>query len=521
MSHWAAAPLDRHQVTLFAPTLEESIGLDHPVRLFDEVLRGLDFSEWQSMYIQVVGQPPIHPRVMAGGILYGLSLGLRSSRKLEDACGNRLDFIWLMEGRQPDHATICKFRTQFGPQLKRLFRDIGRVGIAMGMIHLNQIMLDGTDIRANNSRHNAKRQASIEQKLAMLDQQIEQAMSQAQQQDQAEDQLYGLPTSPAKLPRELKNLKARQEKLKQAMAKIQAIEQERSDRSLRPSHGPVAPLADPDSRVLPNKSGGYAPNYTAVLAVDSASGMILDTQVLGSSDEVRTVLPAVANIQEAFEKKPTQLVADSGFNNGANLAALEKEGVEPLMPAKWEVGKNPAPRADPSQPVAPEHWDDLPVARHKGLDKAAFIYDPSKNCYVCPMGKTLHYVENKGYRHGRIWGLYRVYESPSCAGCPLASRCLPGKAQVRRLCRDEYETHREAMARRLSSEAGQQHYRRRAHVAETPFAVLKSHMNFRQFLLRGLKKVEQELRWAATAYNLMKLTRRKRAMAATTGRAPG
>ena len=67
MSHWAAAPLDRHQVTLFAPTLKESIAPDHPVRLFDEVLRGLDFSQWQSMYIQVVGQPPIHPRITSGG----------------------------------------------------------------------------------------------------------------------------------------------------------------------------------------------------------------------------------------------------------------------------------------------------------------------------------------------------------------------------------------------------------------------------------------------------------------------
>jgi hypothetical protein len=61
----------------------------------------------------------IHPRVMAGFILYGLSLGIRSSRKLEDAAANRLDFIWLLEGRVPDHATICKFRTQFGGQINR------------------------------------------------------------------------------------------------------------------------------------------------------------------------------------------------------------------------------------------------------------------------------------------------------------------------------------------------------------------------------------------------------------------
>ena len=34
----------------------------------------------------MAGQPPIHPRIVAGAILYGLTLSIRSSRKLEDAC---------------------------------------------------------------------------------------------------------------------------------------------------------------------------------------------------------------------------------------------------------------------------------------------------------------------------------------------------------------------------------------------------------------------------------------------------
>jgi len=183
VSHWAPAPIDRTQITLFAPTLDDSLSGDHCVRLFDEVLRDVDFLDWESMYIRVVGQPPIHPRCMASGILYGLSLGIRSSRKLEDACCNRLDFIWLMEGRKPDHATICKFRTQFGPQLKSLFQKIGRIAMQMGMITLNQVTLDGTDPRANNSRYNTARRATVEQKIAALDAQIEQAMKQAEEQD--------------------------------------------------------------------------------------------------------------------------------------------------------------------------------------------------------------------------------------------------------------------------------------------------------------------------------------------------
>ena len=63
----------------------------------------------------------------------------------------------------------------------------------------------------------------------------------------------------------------------------------------------------------------------------------------------------------------------------------------------------------------------------------------------------------------------------------------------------------------MKSEEGRAQYKRRNHAAETPFAVFKTVMNFRQFLLRGLKKVTMEQRWISIAYNLMKLMRRKAA----------
>jgi transposase len=517
MSHWATAPIDRLQVTLFAPTLDDSLTPDHPVRLFDEIVNDVDFSDWESMYVRVAGQPPIHPRLLAKVILYGLSLGIRSSRKLEDACRNRLDFIWLVEGRVPDHSTFCDFRTQFGPQLKVLFRKIGRVGIEMGLVTLNQVVLDGADTRANNSRHNTARRTSLEQKTAALDAQIELLMKQAEEQDKSDDNLYGRETSPTHLPRELKDLKRRQEKLKEAMKKLAERESARAGRKDVSSKGPAIPLADPDSRVLPNKVGGHAPNYTSVLATDADSGMILDTQVLAGNDETSTVLPAVENIERELGAKPKQMVADSGFNSGPNLAGLEEKGIEPLMPARQEFRENPAIRPDPAQPVPAEQRARLPInPQNKILDKAAFIHDAANDCYRCPMGKTLDYSHDKAYKRDEKKGTYRIYQCAGCAGCPLAPQCLPKNATERNIGRDEYEGHRQRTAERMKSEKGRAQYKRRSHAAETPFADLKSKMNFRQFLLRGLNKVAMELRWAATAYNVLKLMKFKAAQAAKT-----
>ena len=115
--YWAEAPMQRQQMALFAPTLDAMISPDDPVRLVDEVLARLDWSAWEAEYDGSRGQPPIHPRILAATLLYGLCRGIRSTRKLQEACCYRLDFLWLVEGRQIDHTTFAKFRTRFGGQL--------------------------------------------------------------------------------------------------------------------------------------------------------------------------------------------------------------------------------------------------------------------------------------------------------------------------------------------------------------------------------------------------------------------
>ena len=86
MSGWNQAPWPRDQILLFRETLGDRIGQNHSVRLFAEILDQLDGSSWQRHYVLVSGQPPIHPKIMAGSILYGLTHGIRSSRRPEWAC---------------------------------------------------------------------------------------------------------------------------------------------------------------------------------------------------------------------------------------------------------------------------------------------------------------------------------------------------------------------------------------------------------------------------------------------------
>src|SRR5690349_2673315 len=107
MAGFRKPEVDREQLVLWSHGLEEAIPMDHPVRHVDVLLKSAAFADtfrdWESGYVLLEGQPPYHPRDLAGLYMYGMMNRLRSSRQLEAACYNRLDVIWLMSGQRPDH----------------------------------------------------------------------------------------------------------------------------------------------------------------------------------------------------------------------------------------------------------------------------------------------------------------------------------------------------------------------------------------------------------------------------------
>ena len=62
--------------------------------------------------------------------------------------------------------------------------------------------------------------------------------------------------------------------------------------------------------MLPNKEGGYAPNYTPVTAVDAAGGFIVSTAVLADTAEQTAVVPLLEDIHETFGEYPQAVLGD-------------------------------------------------------------------------------------------------------------------------------------------------------------------------------------------------------------------
>jgi transposase len=236
MDYWAKPGLDRQQALLFCPTLDESVDQDHPVRLLDEILRAQDWSAWELEYNGHVGQPAIPPWVMAGVILYGLMRRIRSSRQLEYACGNNIDFMWLSEKRTIDHDTICKFRTRFKEPLRQLFKQVNRLAMKMGLIRLLEVAFDGTRVKANASRYHTWTAERVEAVLRELETEIGKLLGEAETADADESTLRDAGSSSA-LPPELADARETQRVARRTSRSRRGTEERRHQKPGAASQG--------------------------------------------------------------------------------------------------------------------------------------------------------------------------------------------------------------------------------------------------------------------------------------------
>jgi len=210
-----------------------------------------------------------------------------------------------------------------------------------------------------------------------------------------------------------------------------------------------------------------------------------------------------AELKEALDKMATADEADDLLDDGTAADKLLAPLAEPKCP------DNPALREDPTQPLAEDQLDELPLnPQTKRFDKSAFVYDEEADCYYCPAGKKLPRSgsEQKQTRGGKTTRQIN-YTCYACVGCPLADRCRkdPAAKKGRKITHDLHEAARRRHRTRMQDAANRERYKTRQHIAETPFAVLKAAMDLRRFLLRSIEGVQREFLWGCTAFNLKKL----------------
>ena len=447
MSNFRA--VDRGTAYLLPPSVDEWLPADHLARFVVEIVEQLDLSGLSNQY-RGSGSQAYHPQMLTALLIYGYATGTYSSRKLEQACYDSIACRFIAANSQPDHDTLCAFRRRFLGELGAIFVRVLSIAGEMKLLKLGTIALDGTKVHANASRHHALSYQRANEIEAQLQREVGELLAKAEQVDTSEAR------QPLDIPAEL----ARRETRLQAIAEAKVeIERRAAERQATEQAAYEAKLAAREQKVKDTgkRPGGKPP-------APPSSGVRPTDQVNLTDAESRIMPRSGGGGFEQSYNGQAAVDADSRLIVVARLTNTPGD-VRQLIPTVGAL-------------------ESLPEA----LGTAATLladagYFSAANVAHCEQHGLTPLIARRRDQHYLPW--YDRHAEPG----PLA----PDADAVTR------------MAHRLKTPEGRALYGLRKQVPEPVFGIIKHAMRFRQFLLRGLEKVEGEWQLVALAYNIRRL----------------
>ena len=289
----------RSQLHLFPQGLDEAIGADDPVRVYDAFVDQLDLGALGiEEDAEQVGPPAYAPRAMLKLLVYGYAYGIRSSRQLERATYHNVSFMWVVGGLKPDHKTIARFRQTHRPALAQVLKQCAQLCLKLGLVEGNTLFVDGTKVRANASLSRTWTPEKCTRVLRRTAQRIEQLLVECERADQ-EEAGQG-------------SLVQRHHDLQQAQtvhAQVQAIMHD-----LQTSGQSSVNQTDRDCRTMKSRHGPMA-GYNLQAVVDDQHGLLVQSTVVQTTNDLQQLVSQVAQAQENLAQPCRTVCADAGYAN--------------------------------------------------------------------------------------------------------------------------------------------------------------------------------------------------------------
>jgi len=465
--------VNRQQMSWRAVDVEHLIGEEHPARAIWTLVGRLDLSPFYRAIEsseEEGGRPAIDPQLLISLWVYAYSQGIGSAREVTRRCEYDPAFQWLTGLQEVNYHTLADFRVEKQRELDELFTQVLAALSKEGLITLEQVMQDGTKIKAQASTRSYRQEEVIREHLEKARQRV------AAMGDPRNDE-----SSPKAKQARARARREQQERLESALEELQKWQARKSGEKAKKETR--VSTSDPHARAMHQPDGGLALSYNAQISTDAAHGLIVGVAVTQEANDMAQLLPAVDRVEERLEKKPQQMVADSGYTTRENIEKMARREIDFLGTMRYEN----VPRGSmlPNQ-----------------LPPSAFPYLPEKNHCVCPEGKVLHSAGRRKVGPGMIYHLYEA-RLEDCQSCARRPECCPSnKKHGRSVAQFEESPVVIAFRKKMASEEARKQYRRRGRVVEFCHAWIKSKLGLRQSHLRGLKKVQMEMLWACLTYNL-------------------
>ena len=486
-----------------------------PVRIVHAIFERMSWKIFDACYSHL-GRIEYPPRILTKLLVYGYMRHIFSSREIERACHENINFMYLLEGNKaPDHNTIARFRSKYFAQVKeQLMKELVKILCDMGEIDLTNVFIDGTKIEANANKYTFVWKKRVQKNRERLQEKIREELP-----GMLEDlgMKYHVPEVPEthdlkKLRKKLKAHKAltqtefvygagkRKSKLQKAWEKVNEwltrLKNYIKDEHICGERNSYS-KTDHDATFMRMKedhmrNGQLKPGYNVNVA--TASQYIIGSYVSADCTDTKTLIPFVERLG-CFAIK--RFIVDAGYESEENYCYFEQPWIRAKLlvkPANHEQKKHKKYKTD--------------ISRRENM-----AYDPEKDTYTCANGKRLEFEYIRKTKSSAGFPIETtVYKCSECRGCPLKEKCIKGNSKTPLEERNKslyvskrFAQQRERMEIMVNTSLGKFLRVNRSIQAEGSFAMTKEDMSFRRFLLRGNIKVDAEWTILSMAYNILKL----------------
>ena len=490
--------VERNGQLKFTLNTEKIIPEDAPVRLTDAQLEKLDYRRLYSAFSSKGRNPVTDPRVLFKVLAYASEIHIYSNRQTVDACENRIDMIWLLDGEPvPDQSTIARFKQRCAAEIEDLLYQYTRLLEEQGETDHEAVFIDGTKIESRAGRYTFCWRGSVEKNLGKVKQAVLArtglktllGLQKRLQNIKPAELVSGKGKHKSPEQREWEELESLRERWEQYAEDLEIMGESRNSYS----------KTDPDATFMRMKedhmrNGQLKPAYNVQIAVNSE--YITGIEVFSNRTDYGTMEPFLRQLKKKHGKKYKKVTADAGYESLDNYLYLEENGQISF--------------------IKPQNHDTKETKKYRSQIGRAenMTYDADADNYICAMGKKLVMYRESKDRHSKHDVVVSHYRCEDCAGCPRRAECCkaadrdkPKELRIRK----QYEQKRAISEANIMTDEGILLRLCRSIQVEGAFGLLKNDFGFRRFLTRGKRNVRTELFLLGMGFNLKKIWKKRQA----------
>jgi transposase len=305
---------------------------DHRARLVVGFVETLDLT---ALYDKVesregtAGRPAADPAVLFALWLLATMDGVGSARELDRLTGQDLAYRWVACGVPVNYHGLADFRVAHADVLDDLLTRTLAVFMAEGLFDADEIVVDGTKIKASAGKSSYKRTLRLDEAEAAA-----KARVAALKAEVDADPAASSKRTQAARARGLSQMQERIEKARAKLAEIEAEKAERSKRSPKEVAGQKearASLTDPEARQMRCADGAVRASYNMQIAGTTDHGFVTAILATDRRNDSGLARPMVEASEQRLGRPIKRMLADTGFAQFDDIAALSSRPEAPVV----------------------------------------------------------------------------------------------------------------------------------------------------------------------------------------------